>query len=378
MNDSSAGGVAGSTVSPRPHFAVMSDGPRPPAGGERVVGVDIGGANVKFASTDGRRWSEPLPMWRTPGALPEVLRRNLLGPGPSGGDAVPDRLLVTMTGELVDAFATRWGGVESITASVDSLGMSEVWYYTVDGNFIRPAEVRRDPIRVAAANFHATAAAYADWLAGHGAISTAVIVDIGSTTTDITAVSARRVETDARCDAERLARGQLVYVGRRRTPIASIVDDLVMPAGSTKLLASTTETVAVPVMREWFATIDDAALLLGIAPESVDDCDTANGRPRTVVDAATRMLRMVGTDLDDHRVRDAVAMAGGVMTAARRWIRAGIDRQPPGPVIFLNQGSIDDAAHWIDVDDRHVWVPPIGSVIDPTAAMLYLDARRRA
>src|SRR5438477_275211 len=91
-----------------------------------VLGLDVGGANLKAAHTDGTARSRPFALWKEPAALAERLR-SLRGEFPAF-----DRLAVTMTGELCDCFATRREGVRHILNAVAAVVPPD----TVDG---RPA-----------------------------------------------------------------------------------------------------------------------------------------------------------------------------------------------------------------------------------------------
>jgi (4-(4-[2-(gamma-L-glutamylamino)ethyl]phenoxymethyl)furan-2-yl)methanamine synthase len=51
-----------------------------------------------------------------------------------------------------------------------------------------------------------------------------------------------------------------------------------------------------PVMAERFANSDDCYLILGATPPNHADCESADGRPRTVSYAMARLARMVGED----------------------------------------------------------------------------------
>src|SRR5262249_35358507 len=76
----------------------------PGAGMPHILGLDIGGANLKLAHSDGTAKTLPFALWKQPRRLPAVL----------GGAArtVPafDAVAVTMTGELCDCFATKREG----------------------------------------------------------------------------------------------------------------------------------------------------------------------------------------------------------------------------------------------------------------------------
>src|SRR5262245_16664593 len=103
-----------------------------------VLGLDIGGANLKAAHSAGGARLMPFALWRAPEALPRKLAE-LIGAMPSA-----DVLAVTMTGELCDCFATRRKGVCAI---LDAVGRAAdgraVRVWTTDGRFVDLARARQ-------------------------------------------------------------------------------------------------------------------------------------------------------------------------------------------------------------------------------------------
>src|SRR5262249_53717565 len=150
--------------------------------------------------------------------------------------------------------------------------------YTTAGELIGANRARSDPARVASANWHATAA-YLGRRLGEG-----LLLDIGSTTTDIVPFRAGRVAARGLTDAERLATGELLYTGLVRTPL--------MALARTAPFAGR----AVGVMAELFATIADAHRLAGTLPENGDLHPSADGRGKSLPESRARLARMIGMD----------------------------------------------------------------------------------
>jgi probable H4MPT-linked C1 transfer pathway protein len=257
-----------------------------------VLGLDIGGANLKAASSEGKSSSMVFPMWQAADGLADSLVELT---SCFAGDL--HDLAVTMTGELADCFGTRSEGVSEILRHVEAaFPKQNVWVYRVDGGWSRPSEAKLDPWSVAASNWHAAAQFFAGELEsgtlGDDLLAKAyerkqhqaILVDIGSTTVDVIPLAGGRVVTNSRTDGDRLIQQELVYTGLERTPIATLVD------------VFRVESVRIPVMRERFADISDAHLLLGLMDEEPENCDTADRRPRTVEFAHARLARMVGED----------------------------------------------------------------------------------
>ena len=256
---------------------------------DEIVGLDIGGANLKAAvwlsNQEVRGASLNFPMWKQPDQLAEGVRQLLVTLGKTDHQTID--LAITMTGELADCFATRREGVSRIidqlsqVVSPDRLGI-----YTVDGRWFTAEQAQRDPWTVAASNWHALASWLAQWPPTAHAFQCGVLIDIGSTTIDILPVSGGRLATGARTDRDRLEQSQLLYSGMRRTPICAVLPRFVL------------DGVSVPVMAELFATSDDAYVCLGLVDEAPHDVDSADGRPRTKPFAAARLARMIGEDAE--------------------------------------------------------------------------------
>ena len=272
-----------------------------------VIGVDVGGANLKYATSSGIARSTTYPMWRQPEKLAVTLAEDLKKFGKV------TRLAVTMTGELADCFADRSQGVEHIVRhtcqAAAHLGVKEVGFYSVDSRFRSADEAVLAVDRVAAANWHALAS-----FAGQFVAPNSLLIDIGSTTTDIISIRNGQVATTAQTDFERLCEGSLVYVGCRRTPVCALVRELRFRGQVCR------------VMNELFSTIDDARLLLGHTAQDISDADTADGKPRTVKFSIGRLARMIGLDPRTVSQPDAVDLAKQVMIAAKREIQHAFDR----------------------------------------------------
>src|ERR1700682_5424649 len=95
-----------------------------------VLGLDIGGANLKAAHTDGSACLHPFELWKTPDDLPDALC-DMLKLMPKS-----DLLAVTMTGELCDCFETKRQGVTAILEAVErAAGDIPIQVWTTSGVF---------------------------------------------------------------------------------------------------------------------------------------------------------------------------------------------------------------------------------------------------
>lgn len=234
-----------------------------------ILGLDIGGANLKAATVAKQAVTVPFALWQQPDALPAVLAALV--------DRFPktDGLAVTMTGELCDCYTNRTEGVQRILEAVETVAHARpVGVWSTAGVFVSVPEARRDPLGVASANWHALAT-----FAGRMASGAAILLDIGSTTTDVVDMPyGEPAGYVGKTDADRLRDGCLIYTGVGRTPVCSL---------------------AVPrIAAELFATLSDVYLCLGRIPEDAANRATADGRPATRAYAFSRLCRMLGGDAE--------------------------------------------------------------------------------
>lgn len=249
-----------------------------------VIGFDIGGANTKAAHSGGAGLLRSFALWKDPDASAlRLVLRELRGALPPAGE-----LAVTMTGELCDCFPSKREGVRRILDAVaDAAGDTPVRVWRTNGRLLDLATARSgDALLMAAANWHALAT-WAGRLAPSGP---ALLLDIGSTTTDVIPLHDGVPVAAGRTDPERLRNGELVYTGVRRTPVCAVM-------GNEGLAA------------EFFATTQDVYLVLGLVPEDPADTDTADHRPATTANAHARLARMFCADLETSTPDERLGLA---------------------------------------------------------------------
>lgn len=275
----------------------------------KTLALDIGGANLKAAHQAGAV-CEPFALWKQPGELADRLRSLV-------SRFTFDRLAVTMTAELCDCFATKREGVGHVLEAVEAVsGGKPVKVWTTGGRFVSTDEARRDPLACAAANWHALAT----FVASLGPDDDALLVDIGSTTTDLIPLRRGKVAALGRTDPDRLRYGELLYLGATRTPLMAV-------------------DIGRPAMAEYFATTKDTGVLTGRLPPDATDTDTADGRPVTVPCCAARVLRMIGADLEMMSVEDARRLAREYERALVERVRAAIAAMNVERVIVSGSGA---------------------------------------
>jgi probable H4MPT-linked C1 transfer pathway protein len=279
-----------------------------------VLGLDIGGANLKAAHARGGARLRPFALWKDPAGLPGALRDLLRGWPPF------DRLAVTMTGELCDCFESKRQGVLAILDAVESAARGvPVRVWCTDGAFADVAAARAEPLRAAAANW----LALATWAGRHAPSGPAVLLDVGSTTTDVVPLLDGKPVPLGRTDPERLRWQELVYLGVRRTPVCAVTGGV----GAAEL----------------FATMLDVFLVLYAVGEDPADTDTADGRPATRAAAHARLARMLCADLETSTAEERLALAEQARDAVVGLLDSAVGavagRLPGVPQTFVLAGS---------------------------------------
>jgi probable H4MPT-linked C1 transfer pathway protein len=292
-----------------------------------VIGWDIGGVNTKAArvanGTALAARNEPFEIQRAPSTLASRLEGIASALGAEKGDAHA----ITMTAELSQYFRTKRDGVSFVLDAVaHAFSGARTLVYTTDGRFLDLAAACAAPLLVAASNWAATTAL----LAAH--VPDAILIDVGTTTTDIIPIAAGRVAAIGHTDPERLLSGELLYLGAVRTPIEAIVHRVPLHDGLAGVSA------------ESFALSGDIHVWRGeLAPEGYT-APTPDARPATRDFAGERIARVVCADrelLDDSDIDRIAAFVSDTMIAR---IAASItrvrDRHPHlGTAVIAGQGA---------------------------------------
>lgn len=241
-------------------------------------GWDLGGANLKLAQVeDGRVVSvSQIPC----SALPDPSKFNqaleeALATCTEGG-----RHAVTMTGELSDVFPSRAVGVAYLVGLMRKATSEDTLFYSLRDGLIGADAVRAHWQDVASANWHASAALAAK----HG---DGLLIDVGTTTTDLIPLKDGRPTAIGLNDGERLTEGELIYGGVVRTPVMAVAQHAPFKGRMQGLTA------------ERFATMADVYRLTGELPEDADPYETADQRGKGLDESATRLARMLGRDADE-------------------------------------------------------------------------------
>lgn len=259
--------------------------PRP----ERVIGWDVGGAHVKAALVehgelrDAAQW--PCPLWQGLEHLQQCIgaaaRR-----WPEGMTSAQTVHAVTMTGEMVDRFAHREAGVVEIAGLLERMLVGPAIFYAGEPGWCSAGDAPARWDAIASANWLASAQLVAYLLRRRGGDS-GVLVDIGSTTSDLIPLCGGRPQARGRNDAERLITGELVYQGVVRTPLCAVAPRIDF------------QGVRRNVMNELFATTADVYRLTGELDSVHDQQPSADGAAKDLASTRRRIARMIGLDARD-------------------------------------------------------------------------------
>lgn len=249
-----------------------------------TAGLDVGGAHLKVALVEKQQAIAveqiACPLWLGIEHLERALAkaRTYL--------ARADTIAVTMTGELSDLFTDRREGVATLVGQlIEHLG-PETRFWMASHGFGDARAAVLNYADVASTNFLATAACIAR---RH---PEALLIDMGSTTTDIVPILQGKPAATGLTDAHRLVTQELIYTGLTRTAVMAVAT-----RGEFKGQRQ-------GLCREYFATMADVHRILGALPAGVDQMSTADGRGKSVPESVARLARMFGRDAADGTAAD--------------------------------------------------------------------------
>jgi probable H4MPT-linked C1 transfer pathway protein len=249
---------------------------------DAILGWDLGGAHTKAALIDNRGRVENVELV----ACPLWQGLDYLNSGIDTAMQKIDKIsglkhAVTMTGELVDLFPDRDTGVKAL---IDTMGRhfsdASLAIYAGSAGFLTSEGARDHSLEVASANWLATAS----WVASR--LPEGLLVDVGSTTTDLIPFANKQVLACDHSDHQRLVSQALIYTGVARTPVMAITDKVPFAGEWVYLMA------------EHFATTADIYRLNGDLPENADLLPSADNGEKSVSGSARRLARMLGMDAD--------------------------------------------------------------------------------
>lgn len=288
-----------------------------------ILGLDVGGANTKAASSDGLFTKiEYLPLWKEAPLVP-LLRR-------ISAEAKPEALGVVMTGELADCYSDKRSGILSIKAAIEGAFSCPIKFWGVDG--FRWADIGD----LAASNWSASASFVSE------EFGDCLFVDMGSTTTDL--IPIKSGPKAAKTDFERLANGELIYSGLLRTNLAALLREVEI--GGRR----------VPLSSELFAIAADAHLVLGEIAEDKYTVETPDGSGKDVPSAERRLARTVCADPEEIGTEGVFEIALQARSRQETLLMEGIRRLAGQHALDLvvaagiGEDLIEEAARALDLE----------------------------
>ena len=257
----------------------------------RFLGIDIGGANLKYSDENGRGKIIYFPMWKNFRQLKDRLEE-------IREKTSPEVVGVVITAELSDAFENKAEGINFISkAAIDAF--ERVYFLSIDGELSNSID---DPLRYSASNWVASV------LFLRERYDNFLFVDIGSTTLDLIPVKNKVLA--AKTDFERMKREELIYIGALRTPVCCL-----FPEYRKLHLAA-----------ELFAIVADAFILTGDISQNEYTVETPDGRGRSREECLSRLARMFCADVDEIGESFIIEFAHEIKRKMVKMISETIDR----------------------------------------------------
>jgi len=248
-----------------------------------MIGIDVGGANLKIVDETGVH-IHYCPLWKE-SPLSEIIAEY----------AAAENAAVVMSGELADGFFNKTEGIRFIVDAVKKT-FPDALFYGTD------------------AKFHADACkelAAANWLASvvylKSRYPNGLMLDIGSTTADIVPLNDFE-NLIGKTDTDRLQAGYLVYTGMLRTPVATL-------AASAKI-----NGIDTPFSTEYFACSGDANYVLGFIDDAQYTSATPDGKEVSREACLRRLARTVCADLEEIGESGALSIAKTFCAAQQKLV----------------------------------------------------------
>jgi len=318
-------------------------------------GIDVGGANTKYvvlSCVSNKEFntlelkSHYFPFWERKAEFPEFIKDLIQNiedkyPGTEFG--------CTITAELSDSFETKRDGIKFIVHSITKACANIPQFYSTSGQFFTPDDAVDLWIKTAASNWHATAR-----IVGRFSPDT-LLVDIGSTTTDLIRIFQSKPCPVGLTDTKRLQTGELVYVGALRTNVAALATELLIDGIPTQTSS------------EFFACMGDVLRVLGMIKSQEYSIPTPDGRSNSIDYCMARIARVVCSDVNLLSPDQIVNLAKQLFQRASERIKMAVERQigsglpwPPKEIVLTGVGAkIFDQEVIQKVDSRLVYLSDI-------------------
>ncbi len=238
----------------------------------KFLGIDIGGAHIKLVGLDEKKelifvdylkfyfWKEEKSINKIFNYINSKSNKNTL----SG---------ITMTAELCDIFKNRVDGFRKIYNYCKKL-KNNYFFYTKSKKIFE----KKNYSAIVSMNWHSIGRLL------EKKYKNAIIVDFGSTTTDIICIKNYVIQNKNFDDFSRINSSELVYTGLTRTPIFAI---------NSKVKINGKNFEIIP---EFFSDMSDVYRINSILKKEFDIDETADGKKRSKFLSYSRLSRNFGLD----------------------------------------------------------------------------------
>ncbi|MHA1343644.1 MAG: hydantoinase/oxoprolinase family protein [Promethearchaeota archaeon] len=263
-----------------------------------ILGLDIGGANtkgalIKFKNSkiiESFSYIEYFPFWeQTLRDITKVFERinlNLLEHNNYLLKNI-DKIAITITAELSDAFQTKREGISTILEALKEIYDKEKMFFISNSSeFIDFKKANEDKLSIAAANWVSSALFLGQFA------NQCIMIDAGSTTIDIIPILNALPVSKGFNDITRMINHELLYTGGLRATIPSITH--YVPYNGKK----------VRISFEKFALISDVHRILDNITENQYINDTADNRSKSLEDCYARLARIICMDRESISKED--------------------------------------------------------------------------
>ncbi|MHA1311853.1 MAG: hydantoinase/oxoprolinase family protein [Candidatus Helarchaeota archaeon] len=276
-----------------------------------ILGLDIGGANIKASLIDQgklkNKYMQYYPIWtKDLSLLPDIIKE--VSTKVIQGQDI-EAIAVTMTAELSDAFYTKREGILKISKSLREAFYDmedKIYFINIFGEFIKFNTVLKYPLQVAAANWVATSKYVGLFY------KNCILIDVGSTTTDVIPILNGKPVCLGKTDPDRLLSGELVYTGVLRSEIPSITHYVPYKNKNCR------------VSSEKFALSADVHLVLGHISEDEYTSDPADGREKNKKDSLARISRVICADIEMLSKKEIMTIARYIYEQQIAQIQVGL------------------------------------------------------
>ncbi|MBD3338399.1 MAG: hypothetical protein GF353_04790 [Candidatus Lokiarchaeota archaeon] len=270
-----------------------------------LIGLDIGGANTKgaiihFKSNQIKKsfsYIEYFPFWqKTTDDIEEmfirVIEKLLKSIKNDFSLEEINKVCVTITAELSDAFQTKHEGIHLIIdALLRLIEEKKLLFVANNGVFLDWKKAKQFYLSIAASNWMATAMFLSNF------VSQCILIDAGSTTIDVIPIFNGNPVSKGKDDISRLLNHELIYTGGLRATIPSITHKV--PYNHKKIRISF----------EKFALVSDVHRILNNISEEQYINETADGRSTSLLDCYSRLARIICMDIETIDKKDLKIIA---------------------------------------------------------------------